>query len=348
MDQPDAASSALNLPEFRYEKSGTGTAFPITILAVDTANAIPAAARLIARTLDSPFTTTASKTTAMARLAFQSRTQFHRWFRAVTEETPQSMRRRLLLERAAWRLHHTAARVTDIAIEAGYGSLEAFTRSFARAYGVSPSHFRRIGTARIELAAPNGIHFHKPGFQKGLKTMTLYERFAGAEAWHTRQLLDYATALSDEQLDRPLTGATEAVPIQESGQTLRTLLENIIYTKEVWAAAMLDWRDGEVNPRPPAERTPARMKGRLHRADANFEQALARIAADGRWDDEFVDALCEPPETFSYGGVFAHIITFNAHRRLQALDALRQLGVAPKGYGDPIEYERASISPVAE
>lgn len=251
------------------------------------------------------------------------------------------MRRRLLLERAAWYLHHTSARVTDIAIEAGYSSLEAFTRSFTRAYAVSPSHFRRIGTARIELAAPSGIHFHKSAFTKGQITMTLYERFAGAEAWHTRQLLDYAATLTDEQLDRALSGATEAVPFQESGQTLRTLLENIIYTREVWAGAMLGWKDGEITPRPPADRTPTRMKERARQADANFEQAFARIAADGRWDDEFVDALCEPPETFSYGGVFTHIITFNAHRRLQALDALCQLGVAPKGYGDPIEYERA-------
>ena len=280
----------------------------------------------------------------MARQALRSRTQFHRWFRAATEETPQAMRRRLLLERAAWNLHYTPARVTDIAIEAGYGSLEAFTRSFSRAYGVSPSHFRRIGTARIELAAPNGIHFHKPGFRKGKLNMTLYERFAGAEAWHTRQLLDYASTLTDEQLDRQLSGAAEAVPFQESGQTLRTLLENIIYTREVWAGAMLGWKDGEIAPRPPADRTPARMTERAREADANFEQAFARIAADGRWDDEFVDALCEPPETFSYGSVFAHIITFNAHRRLQALDVLRQLGVAPKGYGDPIEYERARLT----
>ncbi|HWF10241.1 MAG TPA: DinB family protein [Bryobacteraceae bacterium] len=313
-----------------------------------TRNAIPAAARLIARTLDSSFTITPPTTSAMARLAFQSRTQFHRWFRSATEETPQAMRRRLLLERAAWHLHHTDARVTDIAIDAGYGSLEAFTRSFARVYGVSPSHFRRIGTGRIELAAPNGIHFHKPGLKKGQQTMTLYERFAGAEAWHTRQLLDYASALSGEQLDRPLSGATEAVPFQESGQTLRTLLENIIYTKEVWAGAMLGWKDGEIGPRPLDERTPARMKERLCKADSNFDEALARIAADGRWDDEFVDALCEPPETFSYGGVFTHIITFNAHRRLQAMDALRQLGIAPKGYGDPVEYERASTSPATK
>ena len=63
-----------------------------------------------------------------------------------------------------------------------------------------------------------------------------------------------------------------------------------------------------------------------------------------RWDDTFVDALCEPAETFTFGGVFAHIMTFNAHRRLMALDALRQLGVQTEGFGDPMEYEE-SVAP---
>ena len=63
------------------------------------------------------------------------------------------------------------------------------------------------------------------------------------------------------------------------------------------------------------------------------------------WDETFVDALCEPAETFTYGGVFAHIMTFNAHRRLMALDALRQLGVETEGFGDPMEYEE-SVAPM--
>ena len=62
------------------------------------------------------------------------------------------------------------------------------------------------------------------------------------------------------------------------------------------------------------------------------------------WGDTFVDALCEPTETFTFGGVFPHIITFNAHRRLMGLDALRQLGVETEGFGDPMEYEE-SVAP---
>jgi hypothetical protein len=36
----------------------------------------------------------------------------------------------------------------------------------------------------------------------------------------------------------------------------------------------------------------------------------------GAWDDTFVDALCEPPATFTVGGTFAHVVTFNAFRRI--------------------------------
>ena len=46
-----------------------------------------------------------------------------------------------------------------------------------------------------------------------------------------------------------------------------------------------------------------------------------------------------PPETFTFAGMFAHVITFNAHQRLLALDALRRLGLEVDGSGCPTEYE---------
>src|SRR5262245_38064311 len=87
----------------------------------------------------------------LAREAYQSRTQFFRVFRAVLEETPAAMRRRLLLERAASQLARTAVSVTEIAFDAGYGSLEAFTRAFRKAFRTSPSLYRRIQTAHFHL-----------------------------------------------------------------------------------------------------------------------------------------------------------------------------------------------------
>lgn len=43
--------------------------------------------------------------------------------------------------------------------------------------------------------------------------------------------------------------------------------------------------------------------------------------------------------TFSFVGMFAHVITFNTYQRLLALEALRCLGVKAEGFGCPTEYE---------
>lgn len=279
----------------------------------------------------------------LARRAFQSRTQFHNLFRALAEETPAAMRRRLLLERAAWTLANTTQSVTRIALDANYGSLEAFTRAFRRAFFASPSHYRRIGTGRFWLSSANGIHFAKPGASpQGVFEMDLLERFAGNDSWHARRLLTCAGKLTNEQLDRPLTAVIEVLPWREKTNTLRQLLENIVFTKEVWTAA-LTGKSLDINGPPPAERSPAAMLARLDKTDAELDCVMREVGARGGWDDTFVDALCEPPETFTYGGVFAHIVTFNAHRRIMALDAFRELGVHVDGFGDPIEYERSVI-----
>jgi AraC family transcriptional regulator len=93
-----------------------------------------------------------------------------------------------------------------------------------------------------------------------------------------------------------------------------------------------------MNSASPTDRTPSAMRARLDRADAKFHGVLTEVRHRSAWDDTFVDALCEPPETFTFGGMFAHVITFNAHRRMLALDALRRLGVKVEGFGCPTEY----------
>ena len=170
--------------------------------------------------------------------------------------------------------------------------------------------------------------------------MDLFDRFAGNDSWHTRKLLEYASTLSDEQLDRPLETAVEILPWREMPRTLRQLLENIIFTKEIWTAALSGAEMTNLNGTPESERSPAAMLARLEKTDAEFHRIFREVGNRGEWDSTFVDALCDPAETFTFGGVFAHIMTFNAHRRLLALDALRQLGVQVRGFGCPIEYER--------
>src|SRR5438105_15874404 len=93
---------------------------------------------IVANSLD-----TQAKTQDLARQAYQSRTQFHRLFRTVVEETPAAMRRRLLLERAAYQLGHAGMSVTDVALDANYGTLEAFTLAFRKAIRTSHSLYQR-------------------------------------------------------------------------------------------------------------------------------------------------------------------------------------------------------------
>src|ERR1700745_176258 len=113
---------------------------------------------IVANSLD-----TQAKTQDLARHAYKSRTQFHRLFRTVVEETPAPMRLRLLLERAAYQLAHTGISVTDVALDANYGSLEAFTRAFRKAFRISPSLYRRMRVLHFHLPAANKIHFLAPG-----------------------------------------------------------------------------------------------------------------------------------------------------------------------------------------
>jgi AraC-like DNA-binding protein/uncharacterized damage-inducible protein DinB len=301
----------------------------------DTADRLSA---IVANSLD-----TQSKTQDLARQAYQSRTKFHRLFRTVIEETPAAMRRRLLLERAAYQLIHTGTSVTDIALDANYGSLEAFTRAFRKAFRTSPSLYRRMREPHFHLPTSNKIHFLAPGSPTKGGDMDLFDRFAGNDSWHTRRLLEYASTLTEEQLDRPLPTVVELLPWRESNKTLRQLLENIIFTKEVWTAA-LSGAEMDVNGASKVKSSPQAMLERLKKTDAELHRILSDVRNRSAWDDTFVDALCEPAETFTFGGVFAHIMTFNAHRRLMALDALRQLGVQTQGFGDPMEYEE-SVAP---
>ncbi|HEY0705697.1 MAG TPA: AraC family transcriptional regulator [Polyangia bacterium] len=108
----------------------------------------------------------------LARAAALSPFHFHRIFRGMVGETPLELHRRLRMERAARALIETDTGITTVALNAGYDSHEAFTRSFRSAYGCTPSEFRqqarnvREGCARppqVELASRSGIHHRDRG-----------------------------------------------------------------------------------------------------------------------------------------------------------------------------------------
>ena len=67
--------------------------------------------------------------------------------------------------------------------------------------------------------------------------------------------------------------------------------------------------------------------------------AHAREVTDGRrLDETFVDAIYEPAQVFTYGGMLAHVLTFAAHRRMLAIGALHSAGITDLGPDDPMRW----------
>ena len=69
-----------------------------------------------------------------------------------------------------------------------------------------------------------------------------------------------------------------------------------------------------------------------------FVAQVHAIIDEGRLDETFVDALCDPPEVFTYGGMIAHVLTFAAHRRTLVCGALAEAGITDLGAGDPMRW----------
>jgi AraC-like DNA-binding protein len=272
----------------------------------------------------------------LAARAYLSRFHFDRVVSAVSGETPVRLRRRILLERAAFRLVTTRATVLEVALEAGYSSNEAFTRAFRRAYGAAPASWR-AAPARIQLDTPNGVHFHPPGglrlpARDEVSSMDLMRKMVEHHVWLVGEIVDRAGALTDEQLDAPIELSVEGV---DDDPTLRSLLSRLVGQMDMWNAAM-DSRayDFEVERGESIES----IRARLRDAGPVFLDRALEVIDGSRLDETFVDAICEPPEVFTYGGMIAHVLTFAAHRRTLAIGALHSVGITELGAGDPMRW----------
>jgi AraC family transcriptional regulator len=265
-----------------------------------------------------------------------SRFHFDRVIAATAGEPPTTFRRRILLERAAYRLATSDRTVLDVAIEAGYRSNEAFTRAFARTYGANPAAWRRRPT-QTQIEAPSGVHFHPPG---GLRlpartevgSMDLVNKMIEHHVWLVGQMVDRAATLTDEQLDAPIEISVEGV---DESPTLRSLLSRLIGQMAMWNATVDGGGyDFDVERNESIES----MRSRLSEAGATFLKRVRTVTAEGRLDETFIDAICEPHEVFTYGGMVAHVLTFAAHRRTLVAGALNDAGITDLGAGDPLRW----------
>jgi AraC family transcriptional regulator len=270
----------------------------------------------------------------LAARAHLSRFHFDRVIGAVSGESPARFRRRVLLERGAYRLVTSQLSVLDIAVEAGYSSNEAFTRAFQRAYGSAPSAWR-AAPRRFQLAAPNAVHFHPPGSlrlpaRSKVTAMDLLIRMVEHHIWLTGEMITRADRLSAGQLGQPIE-----LSVDDDEQTVRSLLSRLIGQLDMWNCAIAnqayDWSLED------HESTDA-MGQRLARVAPAFLSEVREVIAAGRLDETFVDALREPAEVFTYGGMIAHVLTFAAHRRTLVALALRDAGVGDLGWGDPMRW----------
>jgi uncharacterized damage-inducible protein DinB len=159
--------------------------------------------------------------------------------------------------------------------------------------------------------------------------MDLLDRFLGHDAATTRELFALCRPLTDEQLDRPL-GIDHG--------TLRDTCAHLVTVMEIWTDFILGqpvrW---EALPRG-AARSIAELSERFEAVARDFAAHAARIQAEGRWDDTFVDVRQGRRKTLGAG--IAHVLTHNMAHRTHAFAMLDRLGVADVPEGDVLGWER--------
>ncbi|NQZ30089.1 MAG: AraC family transcriptional regulator [Oceanospirillaceae bacterium] len=80
-----------------------------------------------------------------------SQWHFQRIFRALTNETLKTYIRSRRLANALEKLLKNDQKIIEIAITAGYESQESFTRAFKKAFNLTPSEARKIGSKNLFL-----------------------------------------------------------------------------------------------------------------------------------------------------------------------------------------------------
>ena len=278
----------------------------------------------------------------MARSSHASEFHFSREIRRLTGESPAAMRRRIMLERAAWRLHRGEG-VAAVADDEGWSSAEVFSRAFRRTFGVPPSQATAVP---FRVAAPNGLHFHPPHSlwldgAGDTKEPDISQLMVAHDVADTAYLIDRAAGLAERQWTEEISPRQVVLEWDGTEPSVGAVLGAIVWTKEVWLATIVgrDFPDRDAT-RP--ESTPPRQLAERHdEIGKRWTAMVSEYTAEGRLGDTVIDALCDPPESFQLYGIVAHVLNYAALRRGLARTMLARLGV-DMHRGDPLEWMRGN------
>jgi len=270
----------------------------------------------------------------LANLAGYSLAQHHRKIKGLNPDPPMTLRRRRRLERAAYRLTRQNDSITEVAFDAGFESLEGFSRCFKAHFGVSPRKYRTLRPSDYRIDIGERIHYAPPAgptpiHREKEQAMKPYQLLLAHHCVSMERILDRCNGLTDE-FHRPLN-AKNPFPWEDGQETIFGLLQALIGFADPWLETLNGFRP-EYD-----ETTIDGLKDGLVKSRRHWDVLVSKIDEENRWDLTFVDSLCDPPEVFSIVGVVGHVITFNAYRRVLLINELKKIGIGDLGFGDPLE-----------
>lgn len=258
----------------------------------------------------------------LADEACYSVAQTYRILEKAGQRSPLRTRKRLLMERAAWEMTHREASISEIALDAGFESLEGFSRAFRSTFGVSPRAYRRLAPTdyRIGMA---GLHFHPASSpldrRQGNLTMTLLDLIFDDHKGLMHKALDIYAELSEEQRQTIIKDASP-FPWEPDDLPLSQVVARNCGFGEPWIHQL----DGE--PESKTDGSIESLRALLEENHRRFTALVRKVEKEGTWDLTFVDSECDPPEVFSYGGIVNMQIVYTSHERVVLEQALRKLG----------------------
>jgi len=105
---------------------------------------------------------------SLAKMTHFSPIHFHRIFKGMIGETVVEHIRRIRLERAALRLTCSQSNVTDASFDAGYETVESFSRAFKKMFGCPPSKYQEQHWGILYKRIPGFVHYLPENARTGL------------------------------------------------------------------------------------------------------------------------------------------------------------------------------------